>query len=150
PFLEFEKARRLGVYLRIDVIVLFPKGVRGVQILEIGHERCAVKDAVAEIAAERSQPGAAEKSAEVAHRVLAVDTGPIGERRAREQDRPDQVRPTRAHHHDLPSRLTIADEAGLAFGLRVKLGDLLDKTRFGTANVLDRLARHRLRQKADE
>src|SRR5271165_1130464 len=56
----------------------------------------------------------------------------------------------RAHHHNLPTSLAIADKAGLALGGRVKLDDFLDKPRLGLADVLDRLARHRVMQKADE
>ena len=91
PFLEFEKARRLGVDLRIDVVDLLPVGVVGVQRLEIRDQIGAVEDAVAEIAGQRGQPGAAQQPAEIAHRVLAVHAGPIGERRSGEHDRAGAV-----------------------------------------------------------
>ena len=55
-----------------------------------------------------------------------------------------------AHQHDLPARLAIADQAGLALRRRVPGGHLRDEPRFGVADVLDGLARHRLRQKSDE
>jgi hypothetical protein len=55
-----------------------------------------------------------------------------------------------AHHHDLPAGLAVADQARLALGLRVPGDDLLDKARLGQADILDRLARHRLRQEPDK
>src|SRR4029077_17613660 len=83
-------------------------------------------------------------------RTLAVDARPIRKRCAGEHNRSDEIRPNSTHHHHLPSRLAITDEAGLAFGLRVALSNDLDETRFGAADVLNRLAWHRLGQETDE
>src|SRR5690349_24781445 len=55
-----------------------------------------------------------------------------------------------AHHHDLPAGLAVADKARLALGIRMSPDDLLDKAGLRFAHVLDRLAGHRVRQKADE
>ena len=38
----------------------------------------------------------AQQPAEIAHRVLAMDAGPVGERRTREEDRAGEIRPDRA------------------------------------------------------
>ena len=56
PFLEFEKARRLSVDLGIDVVILGPERVRRVVGLEIGNQRGAVENAVAQIAREGGEP----------------------------------------------------------------------------------------------
>src|SRR5262252_1267830 len=53
-------------------------------------------------------------------------------------------------HHDRPSRLAIADHAGLSIGLGVQRGDLLEKNRLGAGDILDGLARHGVRQESDE
>jgi hypothetical protein len=121
-----------------------------VQRLEICYQIGAVEDAVAEVAGERGQPSAAQQPAEITHWVFAVNAGPIGEWRSGEHDRADPLRVHRGHHHDLPARLAVADQTRLAIGVRVALGHFLDKTGFGLADVLDRLTRHRLGQKADE
>ena len=85
--------------------------------LEIRNQVGAVEDAVAEIARQRGQPGPAQQPAEIAHRVLAMDAGPIGERRSGEHDRAGQFRVNRGHHHDLPAGLAVADQTRLALGV---------------------------------
>ena len=47
PLLEFEIARRLGVDLRVEVVVLRPERVGGVEVLEVADQPRAVKLAVA-------------------------------------------------------------------------------------------------------
>ena len=150
PFLEFEKPRRLGVDLRIDVVDLFPIGVVGVHRLEIRDEIGAVEDPVAEVAGQRGQPGSAQQPAQIAHRVLAVHAGPIGERRSGQHDRADmsgwmaliimicQPAWQLPIRHGLPS----------AFGWR--FDDLLDKAGLRFADILDRLTGHRFGQEADK
>ena len=49
-----------------------------------------------------------------------------------------------------PARLAVADHARLAVGLRMQGDDLFEEYRFGARDVLDGLARHGLRQEADE
>jgi hypothetical protein len=56
----------------------------------------------------------------------------------------------RAHHHDLPVSLAVADQTRLALGVRVTLDNLLDKAGLRLAHILDRLTGHRVRQKAHE
>jgi hypothetical protein len=79
-----------------------------------------------------------------------MHAGPIGERRSSEHDRADAFWVDRAHHHDLPAGLAVADQTRLALGVRVTLDDLLDKAGLRLAHILDRLTGHRVRQKADE
>ena len=55
-----------------------------------------------------------------------------------------------AHHHDLPAGLAIADENGFAFSLGMERRYLLDEEGLGTADVFDRLSRHRLGHETDK
>src|SRR5262249_56592406 len=63
PPLELEEARRLGVDVREEMVVLVPERVRGVQGLEVLDEPGAVELAVAQVRRERSEPRAAEQAA---------------------------------------------------------------------------------------
>ena len=63
PPLEPEIARRLGVDLGIEVVLLGPQRVGGILVLEILHQPGAVELAAAEVAGERGQPAAAEQAA---------------------------------------------------------------------------------------
>ena len=150
PALEAEIARRLGVDLGIEIVLLAPQRVRGIQVLEILHQPGAVELAVAEIAGERGEPAAAEQAAAVAHRILAVHAGPIGQRRSGDDDRAEQFGAHGGQHHHRPAGLAVADHAGLAVGLGMQRDDLFEEDRFGARDVLDGLARHRIRQEADE
>ena len=150
PGLEIEEAMGLGVDLGIDVVDLAPVGVGRIERFEVGHEVGAVEDAVAHVAGERGQPGAAQRAAEIAHRVAPAHARPVGERRARQQDRTDEIGPDRRHHHDLPAGLAVGDDDGLALGLGMARRDLGDERRFGRAHVFDGLSGHGLREEADE
>src|SRR5258708_6023484 len=86
PLLELEKPPALGIDLRVEVVELAPKGVRGIEALKIVDEVGAVELAVAEVAGERRHPGAAEEPARVAHRVLARDARPVRDRRGGEEE----------------------------------------------------------------
>ena len=122
----------------------------GVQGFEVCDEIGAVENALAEVPGERSQPGPAQQTTEIAHRVLAVHTGPIGERRSRKHDRSDDIGVSRAHHHDLPAGLAITYQARLALGVRMSSHDLFNKPSFCLANGFDCLTGHRIGQKTDE
>ena len=150
PFLEFKVAGRFGVDLGIEIVLLGPIGVGRVEVLEIADEPRAVELAGAEIAHQRGEPGAAEQAAGIAHGIFAVHAGPIGERRAGNDDRTEQLGPLGGDHHHRPACLAIADHRRLAVGLGVKGDDALEKRRLGHHDVLDRLARDRLGQEADE
>ena len=111
---QVSKSRKrvgLGVDLGIEVVGLVPVGVGRIQRFEVGDQIGAVEDAVAEVAGQRRQPGAAQRAAEVAHRVLAAHARPVRQRRAGQQDRPEQFGPDRGHHHDLPAGLAVADRS---------------------------------------
>src|SRR6476646_6132013 len=92
PALEAEIARCFGIDLGIEVVLLAPERVCRVLILEILHQPGAIELAVAEVAGKRGEPAAAEKAAAIAHRVLAAHAGPVGEWRARDDDRAEQFR----------------------------------------------------------
>lgn len=72
PALEVEKARRFGVDLVEQRVVLVPETVRRIQVLEVLDEIRAVELAVAEIGRQRGEPRPAEHAARVAHRVVAL------------------------------------------------------------------------------
>ena len=150
PALEAEVALRLGVDLGIEIVLLGPQRVGGVLVLEVLHQPGAVELAVTEIAGEGRQPASAEQAAAVAHRILAVNARPVGQRRSGDDDRAEQFRTDGGEHHHGPAGLAVADHAGFAVGLGMQRRDLLDEDRFGAGDVLDGLARHRVRQEADE
>ena len=104
PLLELEEPLALGVDLGVQVVELGPVGVRRVEVLEVVDEIRAVELAVAEVARHRGHPRPAHQPARVAHRVLAGDAGPVGDRRAGEQDRPDLVAAPAPRASSAPSR----------------------------------------------
>src|SRR5262249_41089458 len=118
--------------------------------VEVGDEPGAVEDAVAEIARQAGKPAPAEHAAQVAHRILAVDAGPVRERRAGDEDRPEDIRAHAGGHHRVPAGLTGAGDARLAGRLRMELAHLLDEDGVRTRHILDTLALHRLRGEADK
>src|SRR5208282_1183398 len=91
PFLEAEKARPFGVDGLVDGVQLAEQRVAGVQAVEIGDQVRAVELAVAEVAREGREPGAAKQPPSVAHRILAVHALPVGDRRAWHQYGAEQV-----------------------------------------------------------
>ena len=150
PFLEAEIARALGVDLGVELVLLAPKGVGRVHVLEILDQGRAVEDAMAQIARECRQPAATIEPTRIAHRVLAVHAGPIGQRRTRDDHRAEQLGPDGGHQHDGPAALAVADHHGLAVGVGMQLDHPLEERRLGSHDVLDRLPRHRLGQEAYE
>ena len=110
----------------------------------------AVEATVAEIAGQRGQPRAAQHAARIPHRVLSPGPGPVGQRRAGQQDRPHQVGGDRAQHHHGPAGLAVADDARPAVGFGMELGDLLQEEALGPADILEGLSGHGLRPEADE
>src|SRR6266550_848897 len=68
--LKTQIARRLGVDLGIDIILLGPQRVCGVLVLEILHQPGAVEFAAAQVAGKRGKPAPAEQSAAVAHGIF--------------------------------------------------------------------------------
>jgi hypothetical protein len=150
PLLEAEIARRLGVDLGIQIVLLAPQRVGGILALEILHQPGAVELAVPEVAGERREPAAAQETAAVAHGILAVHAGPVGQRRPGDDDRAEQLGTNGRQHHHRPAGLAIADHARIAVRLGVERDDLLEEDRLGAGDILERLAGHRLGQEADE
>jgi hypothetical protein len=79
-----------------------------------------------------------------------VDALPVGQRRTGDDDRPEQFGPHRGKQHDRPTGLAIADHAGPAIGMGMQRRDFLEEKPFGAGDVLDGLARHRVRQESNE
>ena len=77
PLLESKIARSFRVDFRIEIVLLGPQRIGGVLIFEVLHKPGAIELAVAEIARKRGQPAAAQQSARITHRVLAVHACPI-------------------------------------------------------------------------
>src|SRR5262249_57975123 len=114
------------------------------------HQPGAVELAATKIAGERGQPTAAQQAAGIAHRIFAMHTLAVAQRRTGDDDRAKQVRPQRGEHHHGPPRLTIADHTWLAVGLRVEFHNPFKEYPFRARHVLDCLSGHWLRQEADE
>lgn len=115
PFLEAQVALGFGVDIGVQVVLLVPQRIGGIEEFEVAHQPGAVEFAMAEIAGQRRQPRAAEQAAEVAHRVHATPAGPVGERRACQDDGAEQLGAHGSGHHDLPAGLAVADDDRLAF-----------------------------------
>src|SRR5262249_581872 len=145
-----EVARRFGVDLGIEVVLLAPQRVGWILVLEILNQPGAIEFAVPEVARQCGQPAAAKEAAAIAHRILAVHATPIRQRRPADDQRAKHLGSDRRGHHDPPAGLAIADDARLAVRLRMPCDDLLEEDRFGAADVFDRLSWHRIRQEADE
>ena len=139
PFLEFEVAGSFGVDLGIEIVLLGPVGVGGVEVLEIADEPGAVELAGAEIAHQRREPSASKQAAGIAHGIFAVHAGPIGERRAGNDDRTKKLGPLGGDHHHRPAGLAIADDRRLAVGFRVERDHALKKGGLSAHDVLNGL-----------
>src|SRR5262245_3756371 len=150
PFLEQQETLGFSVYFGPHIVELGPEGVGWIQIFEALDKEGTVKDAVADIAGERYEPGPSQHPADVAHRIQAVPAIPIGERRADRHDRPRQVGANCSEAEDGPARLAIADDAGLARMSRMPLGHGFDEGRLRATHVFNRLTFHRIRQEPDE
>ena len=74
--------------------------------------------------------------------------GPIGKRRAGDNDRAEQLRRDRGKHHDRPTRLAVADHAGLTVGIGVQLDNSFEEGRLGAGDILDGLTGHGVGQEA--
>src|SRR3954451_15008733 len=79
-----------------------------------------------------------------------MHAGPVRERGSGDDQWTKQIGPNRSQDHDRPAGLAIAYDAGLPVSVWMETDHLFDEQCLGTRDTLDRLARHRLRQEADE
>ena len=140
PFFELEVARRIGVNVRIDLVLLAPQPIRGVQNIEVQDQRGAVDLPFAEIAGHRGEPAAAEQATSIAHRVFPMHALPVRHWRARNQARPEQIRPQDGHHECLIAGLAIAN-GERARRLRMELDHTLEKAHLSLDDIQELLAR---------
>ena len=150
PLLEFQVARPFGVDLGIEVVQLRPVCVGRIEVFEVRDEPGAVERAVAEVAHQRGQPAASEQATGIPHRILAVHARPVGDRRARDDDRTEQLGPHGGEQHHCPARLAVADDGRLSVGKRMKGNHALEEGGLGARDILDGLAGNGLGQEADE
>ena len=125
PAFEFQIARHFRVDLGIKVVLLRPKRIGRIEILEVFHQPSAVEYSIAQIADHCRQPATPKHAAGITHGVLPAHAGPIGHRRSRQDNRAAQIRIRRRQHHNGPSRLTVADDHGLFIRLGMQFGDPL-------------------------
>src|SRR5262249_60437478 len=78
PALEAKVAGGFGVDLGVEIVLLAPKRVGWIEILEILHQPCAIELAVAEVAGECGEPAAAQETSRIAHGILAAHARPVG------------------------------------------------------------------------
>jgi len=145
--LELQVARAFRVDLGVQVVLFAPQRIGRVQVLEVLYQPGAVEPTGAQIAGQCRQPTTAGQAACIAHRHVAR---PVRQRRAGDDDRSEQFGPDGSCHQDLPARLAIADDRGLAAAVGVQLADLAHEGRFGTHDILDGLAGNGIGQKANE
>ncbi|CAB3654957.1 hypothetical protein LMG26840_03012 [Achromobacter dolens] len=150
PFLEAEVTAGLGVDLGVQVVLLGPERVGGVEVLEVLHQPGAVELAVAQVAGQGGEPTAAEQAAGVAHRVHAAPAGPVGQRRAGDDDGAEQLGTHGGGHHDLPAGLAVGHHHRLALGVGVTRDDFFQEMGLGLHHVFDGLGGHGLRQEGGE
>ena len=144
PAIEVEKARRLGVDVRVQVVILVPERVGGIELLEVLDQVGAVEHAVALVRRHRSEPGTAEHAARVAHRIVAgaflPGPAPVRHRRAVDHDGTRVVGIGRGEHHCRPAALAVADDRRLR-AVRMELAHLVHELLLRLADVEQRLAR---------
>ena len=109
----------------------------------------AVEHAVAEIGQKQRRQRAAEQAAVVAHRVLAEAAGPVGDRRAIDDERPGDVRIGGGEDQGRPAALAIADDDRLR-RVGMAAADLGDEFGLGAHHVGERLPRLGMRAEDDE
>ena len=150
PLLELEVAWSFGIDLGVEVVLIAPDLVGRVKVLEVGDEPYAIELAVAEVAGERCEPASSQQPTRVAHGVLAARAGPIGERRAGDDNGAEELWPHRREQHDRPARLAIADHGRLAIGFGMKRDDTFEERCFRVDHVLYGLSGDRFGEKAHE
>ena len=150
PLFETQIPGRLGVDLRIEIVLLAPQRVGRVLIFEILHQPGAVELAVAEIAGQRGQPAAAEQSARIAHGIL-----PRTPAQYERGDPATMIGPNNSGR--IAASIMIAQPAwqfpitqGLPFASGYCAATFSMKIGLGAGNVLDGLSWNGIGQKSDE
>jgi hypothetical protein len=153
PAVKLEEARRFGVDVRKELVILVPVIAGGIQVLEVLHQVGAIEDAVAQVRGQRRKPRAAEIAPRVTHRVVALAfaprPAPVGHRRADDHQRPGVDRVGGGQHHCRPARLAIADDGGLG-AVGMQLAHLAHELLLGLADIEERLAGFRVAKEHDE
>ena len=151
PAFELQVALRLGIDVGVEAVLLGPVGVGRVEVLEVLHQPGTVELAGTQVAEQGGHPAAAGHAAGVTHGRLAAHAGPVGERRAGDQDGAEQVGLQGGRHHDLPARLAVAHYHGLlGVALGVALVDQAQEGDLRLHHVLDGLPGLGIGQEADE
>src|SRR5262249_11733798 len=119
-------------------------------VLEILHQPRAVEFTGAQIACQCGEPTAAEQAAGIPHRILAAHARPVRKRRSGDDEGTEQFGADRRQHHHRPAGLAVPDYAGFPVGARVAGDDFLEERGFGSRDIFQSLAGHRLRKKSDE
>ena len=142
PALEVEEARRFGVDVGKQVVVLLPERVCGIQVLHVLDQISPIEQAIAKVGSQRRHPGPAERATGVSHRVVALalapGPSPVGHGRAVDDDRPCLVGVRRGEHHRGPATLAVAHNHGLG-AVGVQLPHLVHELFLRTAHVQQRL-----------
>ena len=153
PALELEEARRLGVDVGEQVVILVPERVGRVQVLEVLHQRGAVELARADIGGERREPRAAQQPAGVAHRIVAFafapGAAPVRHRGTDDHDRTGVVRARRSQHHGRPACLAVANDRRLRRA-GMERANVVNELALGVAHVEQRLPGFGIREEDDE
>src|SRR5208283_1417129 len=149
PLLELEVTSRIGVDMSVDLVLLAPQPIRGVQNIEVQDQRGPVDLPFAEIAGHCGEPATAEEAAGIAHRIFPMHALPVRHGRARNQARPEQIRPQDGHHERLIAGLAVAN-GERARRLRMELDHALEESHLSLDDIQELLARLRRRPEADE
>ena len=141
PAFEIQKAFGFGVDIGQKIGVFFPDRFFRLQAFEILRQPGAIEPSIAQIAHQVRQPGPAQQATGYAHRVHAIFSCPIGQRRAVQNHRSRQAFTIGGQQCYRPARLTVAVEYRRLS--RVKLGDFLNEAAQRVQHVRQRLAGHR-------
>ena len=133
PALEFQEPVALVVDVREEMDVFVPDRLFRLQVLEVLCKPRAVEATVAEVRDHVRGPSAPGKPAHHPHRVGSGFTGPVGERRAVQDNRTGKTLAVSRQERDRPPRLAVAVENG--WMVRVTPGDFLDEAAQRMVNI---------------
>src|SRR5262245_58610541 len=124
PFLEIQITAPLPLRICPDVVLLRPQRVGGVEIVEVRDQPGGIENAIAEITHQAVDPGPAQDTTKVAHRVLSVHAAPVGKWRARNNYRSDNVGTHACGDDRVPAGLAVAEHEWCSQGLGMELAHL--------------------------